>query len=444
MTESIGLFERAWDAAQRPQDEDILIRALLTFSLRTKIDDLLPMVEPEDFASPIRGHIWTLARKLRERNSYVNKPNLEGANAEFNADQLMTPARQIEGVLRQNEGFSIVFSEAKRAAELVAEVADRRRLVESVRGSMERLLRGGEFGVYANAMDDLYEQLGKLQTDSSKLDGSSFSEAIEAWWDQVESGPRSSIPTPWYELNEVLPGRGALGGQFNVIGARPSVGKSVALSNIAQTAANFGKKVLFISLEMPRFEVTSRMVANGANVQLTHIVNHELTDLDKEKIAAWQERSQAIPLDIITKPGIRLSEVRAEAKTRLRTTGLDMIVIDYLQIMGTGKSESRLQALSELTLGIKQLALELDIPIWVACQLRRPTDGNPKAAPNMSQIRESGTIEQDADIVILLNRDTENAECDEIELLLVKNRNGQTRPFRFFWHGIFSRIGIPE
>ncbi len=223
-----------------------------------------------------------------------------------------------------------------------------------------------------------------------------------------------------------------------ILAARPSMGKTALALNIA---ANVAKKhsVLFFSLEMNRTQLIERIVAAAAKVNATKIQHRNLDDKELERVLDEADRVSDMKLFIDDTAGIGLPEIKMKARKVQREHGLDLIVIDYLQLMQSSKAYqgNRVQEVSELSRGIKSLARELNIPILTLSQLSRGVEVRADKRPMLSDLRESGSIEQDADIVMFLYRDDyydrESEAKGLAELIIAKNRNGAIGqvPLRF-------------
>lgn len=239
------------------------------------------------------------------------------------------------------------------------------------------------------------------------------------------------IPTGLHDVDEVL--EGLRPGQLTLVAARPRVGKSVLLLNVAQHAAvKLGKRVVFFSLEMSEIEVVTRMFSAGTSVPLTRIrLAKQLTDEDWTKLGRYIGDTDAAPLHIDASPRSGLAHIRATTK-RIADEhgGVDLVVVDYLQLMPPGNPRaSREQQVSELSRGLKLFAKEIGAPVIAACQLNRGPEQRADKKPQLGDLRESGSLEQDGDQVILLHReDADNPEspkAGECDLIIAKNRHGR-------------------
>jgi replicative DNA helicase len=243
-------------------------------------------------------------------------------------------------------------------------------------------------------------------------------------------------------LNKLRPG------QLVVIGARPGMGKSVLMSNMAlHVGVGYGLPVLFASLEMSEDEIQARMLAHHAKVALSAIQRREFSTHDWIRIhKAGAELASAEHLIIDDDPGISIAHLR-DRLSAMRRHGhpAAVVFVDYLQLMTSPKrTESRQQEVSDLSRSLKLLAKDLDVPVVVGAQLNRGPEQRANKRPTKADLRESGSVEQDADVVILLHREDvyepESPRAGEIDLIVDKNRQGPTATITAAFQGHYSRI----
>jgi replicative DNA helicase len=217
-----------------------------------------------------------------------------------------------------------------------------------------------------------------------------------------------------------------------VLAARPAVGKSTLGLDIARHASiHENKTSVIFSLEMSKSEITMRMLSAEARVGLNSIRSGQLSDDDWAKLARRMGEISDAPLFIDDSPNLSMMEIRAKARRLKQRHNLQLVVIDYLQLMTSGKRvENRQQEVSEFSRQLKLMAKELDVPVIAISQLNRGPEQRTNKVPMLSDLRESGSIEQDADVVILLHRedmyDSQNRQ-GEADLIVAKHRNGPTR-----------------
>ena len=251
------------------------------------------------------------------------------------------------------------------------------------------------------------------------------------------------IPTGLADLDALVPG--LRGGQLIVIAARPGFGKSLLALGIARHAAvKLGLPVLLESLEMSRDEVMHRMLAAEAGVDLERIERHELTDWDWDRISRAQPRISAAPLFIDDAPEAGVARLRLRLRRMARTNPAQLVIVDYLQLMKVnGKHENRQQAVADLSRGLKLISREFGVPVVVCAQLNRAPEQRGDKRPLPSDLRESGAIEADADVIMFLHRadyyDPED-HPGEVELIVRKNRQGRLGEARAGFQGEHGRI----
>ena len=221
-------------------------------------------------------------------------------------------------------------------------------------------------------------------------------------------------------------------GNMIVLAARPAVGKSTLGLDIARYASiHKGDTSVIFSLEMSRSEITMRMLSAEARVPLNNIRAGSLTDEEWARMARRMGEISEAPMFIDDSPNLSLMEIRAKARRLKQRHNLKLIVIDYLQLMTSGKRvENRQQEVSEFSRQLKLLAKELNVPVIAISQLNRSPEQRSDKKPMLSDLRESGSIEQDADVVILLHRDDlydQQNRSGEADLIVAKHRNGPTR-----------------
>lgn len=429
-----GLFEIAHDATIRKFDERMCIQALLTSTLRGKHDDLLTMVEPHHFYTPAYGQVWDLARRIRAENSYLLPPNFRKAHAKWGEIP-------IEAVLTEVAGNPVSsFGEAKRAAEIVKDYALRRKMVEQVQRSFQIILDQGGVGGYTEALDALHSGLQDLDQGTGDVEAMSLSQGIEEFWNRQDDPTElAAIPTPWPRINEMLPGGGFSAGQLVILAGRPGTGKSVSLGQCAyEAAATHGKRVLLVSMEMSHAQVWNRVVACGADVNYSAITNRRLHDWERLKIAEWQEQVDTSSLDVISKGRVSLDELRAYVRAAKRGQGIDVLVADYAQKAKFPGRRPLHEEIGEFAMGLKELAMDEGIVVVTAAQLKRADKGD--SEPTIDQLRSSGDLEQEADVVVMMHRDTADRDCDKIRLIVGKCRDGRTGAHDFFWDGARQKI----
>ncbi|MBE5821557.1 MAG: replicative DNA helicase [Clostridiales bacterium] len=230
-----------------------------------------------------------------------------------------------------------------------------------------------------------------------------------------------------------------------LIAARPAMGKSAFVLNIAQNAAiRHNTGVAIFSLEMAKEELVNRMLCSEAMVDSSKIRNGKMEDEDWVKLAKALGPLSEAPIYIDDTPGLSTMELRAKCRKLKLEKNIGLVIIDYLQLMKGSKSESRQQEISEISRSLKILAKELGIPVIALSQLSRAPEQRPDHRPILSDLRESGSIEQDADIVMFLYRDDyyneESEKKNVAEVIIAKQRSGPTGTAELLWLGQYTKF----
>jgi replicative DNA helicase len=274
-------------------------------------------------------------------------------------------------------------------------------------------------------------------------------DVMEGMLDELEriqnhKGEVTGVPTGLRDFDSLT--GGLQPGQLIVIAARPAMGKTTLAIDFARCCSiKHGRPSQFFSLEMGRNEVAMRINSAEARVGLHHMRLGTMTDDDWTRLARRMPDIQASPLYIDDSPNITLNYIRARARKRKAKNGLDLIVVDYIQLMESDtRSENRQQEVSKISRNLKLLAKELEVPVIALSQLNRGPEQRTDKKPVISDLRESGAIEQDADMVILLHREDayekESPRAGEADLIVAKHRNGPTATITAAFQGHYSRF----
>lgn len=248
-----------------------------------------------------------------------------------------------------------------------------------------------------------------------------------------------TVPSPWPELDDYTGGfrRGGL----YVVGARPGVGKSLLAVNAARHAAQHGHGVSFSSLEMSRHELHLRLISDTGNVPLTRLVKPGwLRDEDRDAAATAAAELGSLPLYVDDRSKVGPIDIHARARDVSRRTPLGMVVVDYLQLIRPMTSkEQRERQVAEISRHLKLIARDLNVPVLAMAQLNRQPANRTDKRPTLTDLRESGAIEADADVVLLLHRD-DDEDPTALEVIAAKNRHGPTGLVTLWWNPQYSRI----
>ncbi|MFU0799972.1 MAG: replicative DNA helicase [Xylanivirga thermophila] len=298
-------------------------------------------------------------------------------------------------------------------------------------------------------LDNAEKKIFDILQRKSTRDFESIKTVLLETYSKIEDMSRNKgkiigVPTGFIDFDQRT--SGLQPSDFVLIAARPSMGKTTFALNIAQYAAVREKvPVAIFSLEMAKDQLVQRMLSAESNVELQKIRTGELDEEDWLKLVQAAGPLSQAPIFIDDTPGMSVMEIRSKARRLKLEHGLGMIVIDYLQLMsGRGKTESRQQEISEISRSLKALARELDVPVVTLSQLSRAPEARTDHRPMLSDLRESGAIEQDADVVVFLYRDEyynpDSEKKNIAEVIISKQRNGPTGTLELVWLGQFTKF----
>jgi replicative DNA helicase len=332
-------------------------------------------------------------------------------------------------------------------AEIVREKAMLRKLVDAGT-KIVQIGYAGE-GQVDDIVDQAQAEVYKITDKRATEDFAPLSDIMDGVLDEIEAISNREaglygVPTGFADLDDLT--NGLHSGQMIIVAARPAMGKSTFALDLCRAASIHNNlSSVFFSLEMTRSEITMRLLSAEAKVPLNHIRNGNMNDDDWAKLARKMGEVSSAPMFIDDSPNMTMMEIRAKARRLKQRHDLKLIVIDYMQLMSSGKKvESRQLEVSEFSRQIKLLAKELELPIIALSQLNRGPEQRGDKRPMMSDLRESGSLEQDADMVILLHRDDvyekESTRPGEADLIVAKHRNGPTRDITVAFQGHYSRF----
>ena len=336
---------------------------------------------------------------------------------------------------------------AQYYAEIVKEHAIMRRLIEA--GTKIAQLGYANETEVDTLVDQAQAEIYAVTDGNAKEDYVSFSEALEETINEIDANSNRpdgvyGVPTDFIEFDELT--GGLHGGQMIVIAARPGVGKSTLALDIARSAAiHHQMTTVFFSLEMSRTELAMRILSAEGKISMGRLKKGDLDTEGWTNLATLQGRIDSAPLFIDDSPNMTLMEIRAKCRRLKQRNDLKLVVLDYLQLMSSGKKvESRQQEVSEFSRSLKLLAKELDVPVIALSQLNRGSEQRTDKRPMVSDLRESGSIEQDADMVILLHREDmynpDSERVGEADMIIAKHRGGPTRTIPLAFSGKYSRF----
>jgi replicative DNA helicase len=407
-------------------------------------DQVLPLVAENDFYKVAHRKVFIAIHELYARNMPVDIITVSNYLNDKNELEAVGGAAYLADVMNQTPSAAHIGTYAK----IVHEKALLRKLIhlssEIIEKSFEESYESVE-----GFLDEVESQIFSIaEKKQSGLIGAA--ELIKVSIDRLtELSSRkvefTGIPSGFTELDKMT--SGFQPGELTIIAARPSMGKTAFSLNIAQNACMREKKcIAYFSVEMAKEQMMMRMLAGEAAVSLSDLRVGSVNDSAWPRLIDKAAKMAEAPLYIDDTSGISPFEVRAKARRLKAQHGLDMIMIDYLQLMDLKqKVESRERAVSEISRTLKGIAKELQIPVIALAQLNRGVEGRTEKKPMLSDLRESGSIEQDADVIMMLYRedyyDRENPEVKgNAEVIVAKQRNGPTGVVKLRWEAHTGRF----
>lgn len=400
--------------------------------------DIADKVSADDFYDKRHATIFKAALKLYETHSPIDLLTLSN---QLNKTKSLA---EIGGATYLSELTNYVPSSAHAVeyANIIAKAAIRRRLINA--GAKITKLAFSEDqevqSILSQAESDLYSVSESSQkTDMVSLE-SLLSDSFEKMTDLHQNKDKlRGVQTGFKDLDRMT--AGLQKSDLIILAARPAMGKSTFAQNIAYNVASREKKaVLIFNLEMSNSQTVDRMIAEASGVDSWNIRTGNLTQEDFNKISdAMGEMSEA-PIMFSDTPGLTILDMKTKAQRQAHKTPLGLIVVDYLQLMSGSQryGDNRVQEISEISRGLKLIARELDVPVLALSQLSRSVEQRPDKKPMLSDLRESGSIEQDADIVMFLYReDYYNPETERkhiTDLIIGKHRNGPVGTVELYFH----------
>ena len=418
---------------QPPQDlaaeQSVLGGMLLS---KDAIADVLERLRSADFYRPAHQNVYDSILDLYGRGEPADAVTVA---AELDRRGLL---RRIGGAPYLHTLISTVPTAANAGyyAGIVAEKALLRRLVEAGTRVVQYGYAGAEGADVNEIVDRAQAEIYDVTERRTAEDFRPLEELLQPTMDEIDAiasngGISRGVPTGFTELDEVT--NGLHGGQMIVVAARPGMGKStLGLDFLRACSIKDRLSSGVFSLEMSKTEIVMRLLSAEAKIKLADMRSGRMSDDDWTRLARRMSEISEAPLYIDDSPNLTMMEIRAKARRLKQKADLRLVVIDYLQLMTSGKKvESRQQEVSEFSRQLKLLAKELEVPVVAMSQLNRGPEQRTDKKPMLADLRESGAIEQDADMVILLHRpdafERDDPRGGEADLILAKHRNGPTK-----------------
>ena len=383
------------------------------------------MVELNDQGSPV--DIVTLQNRLREKEVPPEVSSLEfigeliravptSANIKYYAN-IVAEKSTLRKLIRLNEEIANTCYAGKESLEFILEDTEKR---------VFQLVQKRNTGDFVPIRQVVMNAMDKIESASRN------------------KGAVTGIPTGFIDLDYRTAGMQP--SDLILIAARPSMGKTAFVLNIAQHVAfKQNKTVAIFSLEMSKEQLVNRMFSLESRVDAQHLRTGQLNDQEWEKLIESAGVIGRSNLIIDDTPGISISELRSKCRKFKLEHNLSMIIIDYLQLMtGSGRSDSRQQEISDISRSLKAVARELSVPVLALSQLSRAVEQRPDHRPMLSDLRESGAIEQDADVVMFIYRDDyynhDTEKKDVAEIIIAKQRNGPIGTVELAWLPMYTKF----
>ena len=424
--------ERGIDAEYRtPPHDERAERSVLGAMLLNQdvIADIVDRLRAEDFYFPANQLIYSSIIDLYSEASEIDVLIVAGRLDRFNQLERVGGAPYLHTLISEVP----TAANAQYYANIVEEKSLLRQLVNA--GThVAQLGYEGEEGMEVEALVDRAQQeVFAIARNDRGQDYRSLSELLKPTIDeltQIAAGGalEAGVPTGFIDLDNLTNGLHA--GQMIIVAARPGVGKStLALDFMRSCSIHNNKTSVIFSLEMSASEIIMRLLSAETEIKLSSMRSGQMEERDWEKLTKRLTEIQEAPLFIDDSPNLTMMEIRSKARALKRQHGLDLIVLDYLQLMSSGKKvESRQQEVSEFSRHLKLLAKELEVPVIAISQLNRGPEARTDKRPQLADLRESGSLEQDADMVFLLYRpdsqDRDDERAGEADIIVAKHRGG--------------------
>lgn len=381
------------------------------------LDDLT--LNPEEFYSPIHEQVYRICLSMRNRNEPIDPITLSN-NYEIRKINGLTPA-----MLHEWTSIVPTVSSASFYAKVVNEAYVRRKLIESASRITQMAKEGNFEQLTETARSDVDKALGITKSAVSFV-----YEEIDKTVKSINE-PSPSIPTPWMGLTSAIGGwrQGAL----YVIGARPGRGKTSIGIQSALEMAKHGA-VAFSSLEMRSEEIHKRIISMTASIPMDSLMNNRMSE---REMAKWEILRDSVKpvIAIDDRAEVSIQDIKTHARSVNRIAPISGIIVDYLQLMTSKDNRPRHEIVSDFSRQLKIMARDLNVPVIALSQLNRSSEARIDKRPSLGDLRESGAIEQDADVVILLHLDDDGSMILDV----AKNRHGAQAIVKLQWEGQYAR-----
>ncbi len=422
------------DAAKIPP-QNLDAEASLLGAILIDVDAIVRIADKiaaYDFYDERHQRIYEAMQKLYEKHSPIDVLTLSNHLKDNGLLDTIGGA----AYLTELTNYVPTAAHAENYADIVAQKAIRRRLIKASQDITG--LGFDESKAVQELIEEAETQLFQVSQQHVKQDISSIEDILAESFERLDDlhkdkGKIRGVPTGFKDLDNIL--AGLQRSDLIILAARPSMGKTALSLNLAHSVATKANQpVLVFSLEMSKEQLVDRMLSMESGVDAWNIRTGNLSDADFEKIGQAMGTLSEAPIYIDDSPGITVSEMRTKARREQHQRQLGLIIVDYLQLMSGGSrfggDGNRVQEISEISRGLKAIARELNVPVLALSQLSRSVESRSPQIPQLADLRESGSIEQDADVVAFIYReDYYNPDTDRkniTDIFIKKHRNGPT------------------
>lgn len=403
------------------EQEESLIGALL--KQPDKIELVNAIIDPESFHNHALGWAFGSMIDLHARGLKIDTVTL--------GDELERTSRMQDFVIGSKAGRMALnhlreqfrYDNPESYAAKILDYAAKRTLLEAA-GKMAYYANNGRNS--SDIRDDMIKTLTDIKVPNAKLNKhtQTFKEALSQAWDEANNGTTNFTPTGFIDLDHKLDG-GLYAPDFMILAGRPGRGKTSLLLSIAKHAAELKKRTILFSLEMSNMQVVMRTISMQTGIPFGAMRRGRMDPEQWTKYNQAVEEFEILPLHLNDMPAIKINEMRQVLRRIEAVDGkIDLVIVDYLQLQsGEGDFGTREQEVGSISRGLKSIAKEFDIPVLAAAQLNRAIESRAERKPVLSDLRESGSLEQDTDIVAFIHQPDET-NVNKIELIIAKHRNG--------------------
>lgn len=384
---------------------------------------------PSDYMHPAHEFIHRTMTDMKGAGQPIDQVTV--------ADKLAKSGERIDPTLIHNAiGSTATAASADYYAGIVSDAASMRRLQAAATRIHQMIEQGGDADEIVEAAR---REVDGAQGGTRSQPVQFVAETLEGTIDYLDSDI-DATPSPWPSVNSII--TGLKPGALYVIGARPSVGKSVAGLQLARELSKHGG-VAMLSLEMSVNDVNTRLISSELGIEMGRLMSHQLRAEDWSRVSEWMRTERAnMPLAVSDNASATITDIKRFARNVHRRKPLAGIVVDYLQLLSqpNGDKRPRHEFVADMSRQLKILAMDMNVPVIALSQLNRGSESREDKRPKLSDLRESGAVEQDADVVILMHREIIGDRATEMEMLVAKNRHGRTGAIDLGFAGHYSRI----